>query len=401
MRRLAPALAVVAVCVSVAGALFAPRLKPPSSLTAAAGDQAITLTWPASTSSGVTKYRVYRKAANGKWPRIPVATTRALTYVDAGLVNGTAYTYRVTSVAGRRESRPSSRANATPTPANATPTPAAATPTPANATPTPSAATGPCGRAGTPPARYDHVVWVVMENKAYGSIIGSASAPYENKLAAQCGSAVNFFAETHPSLPNYIAMTSGSPQGISDDDPPSSHPLDVPSIFSQLGTNWRSLQESMQSNCLLTSSGVYAVKHNPAAYYTNIRSDCGVLDVPLADPPDVSAKFTFVTPNRCNDTHDCSVATGDAWLQTFLGEVFASPEYQAGTTAVFMTWDEDDGSDSNHIATIVAAPSVTPGTAPTATFDHYSMLRTTEEMLGLGLIGNAASAPSMRAAFGV
>jgi hypothetical protein len=253
----------------------------------------------------------------------------------------------------------------------------------------------------SPPARYDHVVWVVMENKPYSSIIGSASAPYENQLAAQCASAVNFFAETHPSLPNYIAMTSGSPQGITDDDPPSSHPLNVPSIFSQLGTGWRSLQESMPSNCLLTTSGLYAVRHNPAAYYTNIRSDCSLLDVPLTDPPDISARFTFVTPNLCSDTHDCSVATGDAWLQTFLGQIFASSEYQAGNTAVFVTWDEDDGSASNHIATLVAAPSVVPGTAPTATFNHYSMLRTTEEMLGLGLVGNAASATSMRTAFGI
>jgi hypothetical protein len=240
-----------------------------------------------------------------------------------------------------------------------------------------------------------------MENKAYSSIAGSASAPYENQLAAQCASAANFFAETHPSLPNYIAMTSGSPQGIADDNPPSSHPLDVPSIFSQLGTGWRSLQESMPSNCLLTNSGQYAVKHNPAAYYTNIRTDCGNLDVPLGDPPDISARFTLVTPNLCNDTHDCTVATGDTWLQTFLGKVFASAEYQAGGTAVFLTWDEDDSSHSNHIATIVAAPSVVPGTAPTGTFNHYSMLRTTEEMLGLGFIGNAASATSMRTAFGI
>jgi hypothetical protein len=81
--------------------------------------------------------------------------------------------------------------------------------------------------------------------------------------------------------------------------------------------------------------------------------------------------------------------------------VFASAEYQAGKTAVFLTWDEDDSSHSNHIATLVAAPSVAPGTAPTATFNHYSMLHTTEEMLGLGFVGSAASATSMRSAFGV
>jgi hypothetical protein len=267
---------------------------------------------------------------------------------------------------------------------------------------TPSArADGPCGKAKTPPGRYDHVVWVVMENKAYGSIIGSSSAPYENRLAAQCGWAKNFFAESHPSLPNYIAMTSGSPQRIRDDNAPASHRLNVPSIFAQLGGGWRALQQSMRSTCVLTSSGSYAVKHNPAAYYTNIRSACKARDVPLASSPDISARFTFVTPNLCNDTHDCSVATGDRWLKTFLGKLFAGAEYKAGKTAVFLTWDEDDGSTSNHVATIVAAPSIKPGTAPSARFSHYSMLRTTEEMLGLGLLGNAAQANSMRSAFGI
>ena len=268
------------------------------------------------------------------------------------------------------------------------------------ATPT-TRSDGPCGKAKRPPARYDHVVWVLMENKAYSSIIGSSSAPYANQLAARCGSARNFFAESHPSLPNYIAMTSGSPQGIRDDKGPALQGLNVPSIFSQLGGRWRSLQESMPSNCTLTNSGDYVVRHNPAAYYTNIRAACNTRDVPLRNPPAISARFTFVTPNFCNDTHACSVATGDRWVKTFLGKLFASAEYKAGKTAIFLTWDEDDSDASNHIATIVAAPSIKPGTAPSARFNHYSLLRTTEEMLGLGFLGNAARANSMRSAFGI
>ncbi len=305
----------------------------------------------------------------------------ARSYVDTGLTAGRSYSYRLTAFDATRESKPSNTVKATPT-----------------ASPPPPPAS-PCGKTATPPAVYDHVVWIVMENRAYDAIIGSSSAPYENQLAAQCASAPNFFAETHPSLPNYIAMTAGSTHGVADNNNPSSHPLNVPNIFAQVGSGWRALQESMPSNCYQSSTGLYAVRHNPAAYYTNIRTDCGFLDVPLGDPPDVSARFTFVTPNLCNDTHDCSVATGDNWLRTFLGKVFASAEYQAGGTAVFLTWDEDDSSHSNHIATVVAAPSIAPGTAPTARFDHYSMLRTTEEMLGLGFIGNAATATSMRAAF--
>jgi hypothetical protein len=261
----------------------------------------------------------------------------------------------------------------------------------------PSSAT-PCGTAGDPPA-WQHVVWVVMENKGYTDIVGAPAAPYLNALAGKCGLATQFFADTYPSLPNYIAMTSGSPQGITDNAGPSARALSVPSIFSQLGSDWRSLQESMPGNCAAESSGLYAVKHNPAAYYTNV--DCAAQDVPLGDPPDISARFTFITPNMCNDMHDCSVAKGDAWLADWLPKVLDSRQYHAGTTAVFITWDEDDHDEGNHIATLVIAPSTPPGTTSATMFNHYSMLRTTEELLGLPALGGAASAASMRSDFGL
>jgi phosphatidylinositol-3-phosphatase len=113
------------------------------------------------------------------------------------------------------------------------------------------------------------------ENHSYDQIIGATDAPYLNHLATQHGLATNFHAESHPSLPNYIALTSGSTQGIGDDDPPSAHPLDVPSIFGLLpGGASRSLEESMPSNCAQTDSGGYAVRHNPQAYYVNLAGDC-------------------------------------------------------------------------------------------------------------------------------
>lgn len=238
-----------------------------------------------------------------------------------------------------------------------------------------------------------------MENKSYGSIIGSGDAPYINSLAAKCGLATGYSAISHPSLPNYIAMTSGSTQGITDDADPSSHPLGAASIFSQLGPGWKALEESMPSNCAQTSSGTYAVRHNPAAYFTNIRTACTSQDIPLGSSPDISGRFTFVTPNLCNDMHDCSVATGDGWLSSFIPTILNSPTYAAGQTAVFVTWDEDDGSASNHVATIVVAPSVPSGTTSATSFSHYSLLRTTEEMLGQSLLGNASTATSMRSAF--
>ena len=151
-------------------------------------------------------------------------------------------------------------------------------------TPTPP---GPCGASPTSaPATspIQHVIWIFMENHGYSQVIGSSSAPFVNLLAAQCGIATNYHAITHPSLPNYIAATSGDTQGVTDDAAPADHPLGVPSIFSQVkdaGLTWRSYQESAPANCSLTSADPYAVKHDPAAYYTGIRDDCALWDVPM------------------------------------------------------------------------------------------------------------------------
>ena len=255
--------------------------------------------------------------------------------------------------------------------------------------------------APSPPSAYDQVIWIVMENHSYDQIIGSSDAPYLNKLAGEFGLATNFYAEGHPSLPNYIAMTSGSTQGISDDNPPADHPLDVSSIFSLLpGGESRSLEESMPANCQKTDSGEYAVRHNPQAYYTNLAPDCAAYNVPLSDLPALQVRFTFITPNLIHDMHDGTVADGDTWLSTFMPTLLASAEYAAGRAGVFITWDEDDDLSGNDIPTLVIAPSIAPGTKVAERLDHYAMLRATQEMLNLSpLLGNAATAADLRAAF--
>lgn len=235
-----------------------------------------------------------------------------------------------------------------------------------------------------------------MENHGLDQINGSPDAPYLNSLAGECGLATNYSGVSHPSLPNYIALTSGSTQGIDDD---TGHPVNGPSLFGLLGTGWRSLEESMPANCDHHSGGEYALKHNPAAFYTPVAAQCAAQDVPLANPPDVSARFTFITPNLCDDMHDCSTRTGDTWLSREVPMILSGAEYRAGATALFITWDEND-SGGALVPCYVIAPSVAPGTRSSAPFDHYALLRTTEDMLGLGpLLGRAATAPSMRAAF--
>ena len=276
-----------------------------------------------------------------------------------------------------------------------------------------------CGTQATPPATRAHVIWIWMENHSYDAIVGSADAPYENQLIADCGLATNYHNVTHPSLPNYVAATSGLARRIvrrhfrTDCDPGGSCTTSTDSLFSQAPT-WRAYEEAMPSNCFGQDADPYAVRHNPPPYFSSL-TDCGTNDVPYTAlatdlQADTLPAFVFVTPDLCHDTHDCSVATGDAWLSAEVPKIVGSSAYQSGTTALFITWDEGEGGRSRrceantrdvgcHVATIVVSPSTPAGTTSAQLFNHYGLLRTTEEMLGLPLLGQAARAASLRVPF--
>ena len=283
-----------------------------------------------------------------------------------------------------------------------------------------TAVAGPCGSVATPPA-YRHVVWIWMENHSYGDIIGNkAQAPYLNALASECGLATNYHNVSHPSLPNYLAATSGSGRdGLPflswlDCGPSVACDTSAASIFGQ-GETWKAYQESMPSNCARSNSGQYAVRHNPPPYYEKL-SGCASRDVPYAQlGTDLAANalpaFSFVTPNLIHDMHDGSIAQGDSWLARHLPALLNSAAYKSGTTAIFITWDEGSGghqiencatktSDAScHVATIVVSPSTRAGTRSGILFNHYSLLGTAEQLLGLPLLGQASSYPTMTAAF--
>jgi phosphatidylinositol-3-phosphatase len=294
------------------------------------------------------------------------------------------------------------------------------------ATATPQGGARTCGRAAKPPGTWAHVVWIWMENHDYTHLVGNPQAPYENHtLIAGCGLATNYHNITHPSLPNYLAATSGDPQ-VHSDCQPSACTTTAPSLFAQLrtaGKTWRAYQESMPANCATHDTGAYAARHNPPVYYTPIAADCARWDQPMGSTAsgnligDLHAgtlpDFAFITPNLCNDTHDCSVKTGDDWLADWIPRITASPAYQTGGTVVLLTWDEGDGGGTRdcarntstpgcHVATIVIAPTTRPGTRSDTLFNHYSLLKTTEQLLGLpATLGSAAdpSTASMRPAF--
>jgi phospholipase C len=257
------------------------------------------------------------------------------------------------------------------------------------------------------------VIVIVMENKAAGDVLSSASGPRLTRFAQLCGSATNYHAVSHPSLPNYLALTSGSTQGVSDDAGPSVHRLTGPSLFAEVaaaGLGWTTYAEAMPEPCARNPASPYATKHNPALYYTALVSQCPSYDIPFGSPQAgafVAAvrtgplpAFSFVVPDLCNDTHDCPVAVGDAWLGQVLDLVTASHVYADGRTAVFVTWDEDDSSHGNHVALVALAPAIRPGTTTAAPFTHVSLVRTVEDLLGLrsSLVPGATS---MRGSLGL
>jgi hypothetical protein len=286
-----------------------------------------------------------------------------------------------------------------------------------------------CGSLSATPSTYAHVIWIWMENQSEGQIIGppgSAAAqasPYVNgSLAPACGVATNYHNVSHPSLPNYLAATSGSTQGVSEDCRPAKCSNTAASLFSQV-KSWRAYEESMPSNCSPNTTTLYVPKHNPPAYYKQLASTCQANDVSLGTlasgnlTHDLTTgtlpSFSFVTPNLCDDTHDCPISSGDAWLSTWVSRITASPAYQAGNTALIITWDEgthgtagescatNTTDQSCHVAAIVVSPYTVPGTVSNSLFNHYSLLKTTEQMLGLPLLGHAADTAtlSMRSAF--
>jgi len=287
------------------------------------------------------------------------------------------------------------------------------TPTP---TPTPTATA--TASAGGGDIR--HVIWVLFENQE-ASAINATSAPYFTSFASTYANFTNMYALTHPSLPNYIAMWSGSTQGITDDG---TYNLNVPNLSSQLtaaGKDWASFAQNYPgspSNCAKGSSyagtsadgpglvGTYVRRHNPPMDFTSVSgsaSECAKIQ-PLRNF-DPTVDFALVVPNLYNDMHDAApgstggnaaaIRQGDDFLRAFVPMVTSSPDW--AHTLLIVTFDEGTtsaGPGGGHIYTAAAAPWLSHETIST-TYDLYDILRTTEHIFGLGYLGNAGSATTI------
>ena len=234
-----------------------------------------------------------------------------------------------------------------------------------------------------------HVFVIVLENRSYSQAM---AGPYESALAGQFAVATNYHGVSHPSLPNYLAMTSGSTWGVADDG---FHPLPAGGLGAQLtsaGISWRAYMEGMTNGCF-HSGYPYALKHNPFEYY---GSACPPQVVPFtqfaSDMKGDVPRLVWITPGLCHDGHDCSTAVAETWLKQTIPVILSTPAWQQGGV-LFVTYDEGEDS-ANSVLTIVIRPN--PAThASSVSYNHYSLLATIEDVLGVPRLGAARNASAM------
>jgi len=252
--------------------------------------------------------------------------------------------------------------------------------------------------AGPVPA-FDHVVVIVFENEETTSVLGNRAAPTFNSYARRYAKLTRYYGVTHPSLPNYRALVSGSTQGITTDC--TDCVVDAKSLADTIeasGRTWKTYAEGLPAPGFLGPfKGRYAKKHNPFAYFRDIADDPArrARLVPLTRlATDLRAgalpSFSLVVPDLCHSMHDCSVSVGDAWLRSQAVKLLKLPK-----TVVFVVFDEGGTSigGGGHTAALGLGTAVQAGSRFAGVTSHYGILRTVEQAWGLPLLGHSAHVP--------
>ena len=238
-----------------------------------------------------------------------------------------------------------------------------------------------------------HVVVVMEENHSFSDIIGNtADAPYINSLASQGASMTGYYAITHPSDPNYLALYAGSTFGLTSDECPlaEGNTANLGSELLAAGDTFVGYSEGLPSTGSQTcSSGEYASKHSPWVNFTNLPAADQQLFSSFPSSSDYASLPTvsFVIPNLDDDMHDGTIQQGDTWLNTNLSAY--ATWAKTHNSLLIVTWDEDDYTESNQVPAIIVGQGVTPGTYD-ETVNHYNLLATLEAMYGLGQVGGSA-----------
>ena len=253
---------------------------------------------------------------------------------------------------------------------------------------------------------------IIFENEAASDVIKAPNFFYQLSHSPTAGSADAYISSTHPSLPNYIVMTSGSTNGIGNDNDPSDPKNQIAgtdNIADQLegaGIAWRAYGESMGTPCRMDSDKLYAAHHMPFLYYSSLSTNAArcnehVVDFDQNFATDLAAnayRYVWITPNMCNDAHDCPVDTAAQWLQNVVAQIQASPGYQNGG-AIFVMFDEGAvrilGAAAD-LATFVISPQlVSPNYHSSTTLGHPGYLATVEDILGLPRLTSTRDAVPM------
>jgi hypothetical protein len=244
---------------------------------------------------------------------------------------------------------------------------------------------------------FEHVILVVLENKESGRVLDSRNAPTLSLYGRRYARITQSYGVTHPSLPNYLALVSGSTWGITTNCVACSvNARSLADTIEASGRSWKTYAEGLpRPGFLGVSSGRYAKKHNPFAYFRPIAANPERAQrlVPLRElATDLAANdlpdFALVVPDLCHSMHDCPVSVGDRWLRRTVGPLLGLPH-----TAIFITFDEGGTSvrGGGHIATLAVGTAVRAGVRFRPVTNHYGLLRTIEQAWGLPRLGRSAT----------
>jgi acid phosphatase len=273
-----------------------------------------------------------------------------------------------------------------------------------------------CGGGGSPMVQtpvpshqpsFSHVVLLVEENHSYSEVIGSSAMPNFNTLAAQYGLATQYFAVAHPSIPNYLMLTTGLTESFDDSFSGTISDDNVVRELVKAGKTWKCYAESIPAPGYVgADSGLYVRRHNSFSYLSDVQNSIAQAAniVPFTQfatdlANNALPQYSFIAPNVDDDAHNGSLAQADTWLQSnVIVPLTASPAFQS--TLLIITFDEGNQADldhgGGHIATVIVSPKAKKGFQSTNTYQHQSTLRLILAGSGVNSFpGLSAVAPDM------
>jgi phosphatidylinositol-3-phosphatase len=286
-------------------------------------------------------------------------------------------------------------------------------PSQANPSPTASACAGSNCQTTTPPAAvhvpvFTHVSILMFENHEFGNVSGNTrQMPNFNALASQYTLLTQYYAVSHPSLPNYIAYIGGDTHGITTDC--QTCYVDATNLTDLIETahrTWKTYQEDMPSPCFVGSAETYAQRHNPFIYFDDIRTNlarCQADVVPISQlDADLAGSgfpnYAFIMPNLCNSAHDCGLDVADKWLGAMVTKLTSAKSFD-DHSLIIVTFDEGQGnhtccglgsSAGGQVATVLISPLVKSGFQDATPYSHYSIIKTLAQAWGMPELGHAA-----------